>query len=294
MERGDAREPRREDARRRRPRGHRFRRRQTGARVRHGGAWAAPNRSSLPHTGSHRRSGPRRVARPLGPPGARGAGDRLDRAPARRGGARKGEAGGARGQHLEGVPHRPGRPPHRPRRRTGRPGFPRRGRPGATPGGSPAVRASPGASLAARVVVLTPDDRPNLRDLRRQSLPVPERRTAPRAGRPRGRLLMSEESLVLCSGTLRRGVPFAERVAAAAGAGFAGISMWGRDYAAARAEGLSDEDLRLMLADHGLFVAEVDPAWWWLPGAAEVSIPPSLDSEDVFRFGEADLFALGD
>ncbi len=105
---------------------------------------------------------------------------------------------------------------------------------------------------------------------------------------------MSEESLVLCSGTLRRGVPFAERVAAAAGAGFAGISMWGRDYAAARAEGLSDEDLRLMLADHGLFVAEVDPAWWWLPGAAEVSIPPSLDSEDVFGFGEADLFALAD
>jgi sugar phosphate isomerase/epimerase len=105
---------------------------------------------------------------------------------------------------------------------------------------------------------------------------------------------MPEETLVLCSGTLRRGVPFAERVEAAALAGFAGISIWGRDYAAARAEGLSDEDLRSMLADHGLFVGELDPAWWWLPGAAEVSIPPSLDTEDVFRFGEADLFALAD
>jgi sugar phosphate isomerase/epimerase len=103
-----------------------------------------------------------------------------------------------------------------------------------------------------------------------------------------------EEQLVLCSGTLRRGVPFAERVEAAARAGFAGISLWGRDYAAARAEGLSDEDLRLMVADHGLFVAELDPAWWWLPGAAEVSIPASLDTEDVFRFGESDLFALAD
>jgi sugar phosphate isomerase/epimerase len=102
------------------------------------------------------------------------------------------------------------------------------------------------------------------------------------------------EELVLCSGTLPRGVPFAERVAAAAAAGFAGISLWGRDHAAARAEGLSDEDLRVMLADHGLFVGELDPAWWWLPGAADVSIPPSLDTEDVFRFGEADLFALAE
>ena len=58
-----------------------------------------------------------------------------------------------------------------------------------------------------------------------------------------------------------------ERLAAAAGAGFAAISLWGRDYAAARAEGLSDADLRSMLDDHGLAVAELDPAWWWLPGA---------------------------
>ena len=28
-----------------------------------------------------------------------------------------------------------------------------------------------------------------------------------------------------------------------------------------------------MLADHGLVVAELDPAWWWPPGAAEVSHP---------------------
>jgi sugar phosphate isomerase/epimerase len=105
---------------------------------------------------------------------------------------------------------------------------------------------------------------------------------------------MAGEELVLCSGTLRRGVPFAERVAAAASAGFAGISVWGRDYAAARAEGLTDEDLRLMLADHGLFVAELDPAWWWLPGAAEIHIPPETDPLDVFRFGETEIFAMAD
>ncbi len=48
---------------------------------------------------------------------------------------------------------------------------------------------------------------------------------------------MGPDDMVLCSGTLARGVPYAERLAAAAGAGFAAISLWGRDYAAARAEG---------------------------------------------------------
>jgi sugar phosphate isomerase/epimerase len=99
---------------------------------------------------------------------------------------------------------------------------------------------------------------------------------------------------VLCSGTVRRGTPFAERLAAASGAGFAAVSLWGRDYAAARAEGLSDADMRAMLADHGLAMAELDPAWWWLPGATEVSIAPELDSEDVFRFGESELFAMAE
>ena len=105
---------------------------------------------------------------------------------------------------------------------------------------------------------------------------------------------MGPDDLILCSGTLRRGVPFAERVAAASAAGFVGVSLWGRDYAAARAGGLSDADMRAMLAAHGLEVAELDPAWWWLPGASEVHIPPDLDSEDVFRFGESDLFAMAD
>ena len=80
---------------------------------------------------------------------------------------------------------------------------------------------------------------------------------------------MGPDDLVLCAGTLPRGVPFAERLSVAADAGFRYVSLWGRDIAAARAEGRSDADLRAMLADHGLGVAEVDPAWWWLPGAAE-------------------------
>ncbi|MGA2837350.1 MAG: sugar phosphate isomerase/epimerase [Acidimicrobiales bacterium] len=105
---------------------------------------------------------------------------------------------------------------------------------------------------------------------------------------------MGPDDLVLCSGTLRRDVPFAERLAAANAGGYAAVSLWGRDYAAARSEGLSDADLRVMLDDHGLVVAELDPAWWWLPGATDVHIPPELDTEDVFRFGEDDLFAVAD
>jgi sugar phosphate isomerase/epimerase len=103
-----------------------------------------------------------------------------------------------------------------------------------------------------------------------------------------------EHDLVLCSGTLRRDATFGERLEAARAGGFTGISLWGRDYNAARTEGLSDADLRKMLDDNGIFVAEVDPAWWWLPGASEVRIPRKLDDQDVFCFEEKDLFAIAD
>ena len=99
---------------------------------------------------------------------------------------------------------------------------------------------------------------------------------------------------MLCSGTLPRSTTFAERVAAATDAGFRGLSLWGRDYAGALAEGWSDSDMRSTLDDHGLAVAELDPAWWWLPGADKVRIPPEYDSLDVFRFGEQEIFAMAD
>jgi sugar phosphate isomerase/epimerase len=97
---------------------------------------------------------------------------------------------------------------------------------------------------------------------------------------------------VLCSGTIRAGVSFRERLAAAQAGGFSGLSLWGRDYRAARDEGLSDQDIRLLLADHGVSVAELDPAWWWPPGATHIRIPPELDEERIFGFGERELFAV--
>jgi sugar phosphate isomerase/epimerase len=99
---------------------------------------------------------------------------------------------------------------------------------------------------------------------------------------------------VLCAGTLGSGVPFRSRVAATRAGGFDHLSLWGRDYEDARNEGLNDRDLRTILDDAGLAVAELDPAWWWLPGAADVHIAPEHDTERIFSFGEAELFAVAD
>ncbi len=100
--------------------------------------------------------------------------------------------------------------------------------------------------------------------------------------------------LVLCSGTLPRGVAFLDRLEAASKAGFSAISLWGRDYRAARHEGHSDADLRSMVDDHGLAVAELDPAWWWTPGARDVHIPPEVDPVDVFRYDEDELLRIAE
>lgn len=105
---------------------------------------------------------------------------------------------------------------------------------------------------------------------------------------------LGPDDLVLCSGTLPRGVGFRQRLAAASKAGFAAVSLWGRDVQAAHEEGFTDADLRAMLDDHGLVVGELDPAWWWLPGAAEIHVPPETDPLDVFRFGETEIFAIAD
>jgi sugar phosphate isomerase/epimerase len=107
-------------------------------------------------------------------------------------------------------------------------------------------------------------------------------------------MTLGPEDLVLCSGTLPRNVPFLERLRAASAAGYRAVSLWGRDYEAARQEGHGDADMVAMLDDHGLAVAELDPVWWWTPGAGSFSIPPELDPVDVFRFGEDELFRIGE
>lgn len=75
---------------------------------------------------------------------------------------------------------------------------------------------------------------------------------------------MDRQSLVLCRGTVPN-APFRERVELARATGFDGISLFASDYADARAGGLSDTDMRLILNDHGIEVAELDPLLRWIP-----------------------------
>lgn len=78
--------------------------------------------------------------------------------------------------------------------------------------------------------------------------------------------MLSADALVLCAGTLPQ-ASLTEKISVAAAAGFSAISLFHSDYSAARAEGHSDVDLRQMLADHGLEIAELDPLLNWVPGA---------------------------
>jgi len=59
---------------------------------------------------------------------------------------------------------------------------------------------------------------------------------------------------------------FAERIAAAAAAGFSGVGMLVDDYTACRAAGLSDADMRAILDDHGIQVAELEFLFDWSRG----------------------------
>jgi len=100
-------------------------------------------------------------------------------------------------------------------------------------------------------------------------------------------MALGPEDLVLCAGTLAR-VPLRERVAIAAGAGFGGISLFLDDLAGARRSGLSDADLRALLDDHGLQVAELDPLMRWVPESEEGRA--TAEGEGFLRWGEQDFY----
>jgi sugar phosphate isomerase/epimerase len=98
--------------------------------------------------------------------------------------------------------------------------------------------------------------------------------------------------LVLCA-ACAPAAGFAERAAAAAAAGFAGLSLFPTDYERARGEGLSDADLRRILSDHALSVAELDPLLRWMP---ETGLAGDATEEGAafFRHGEDDFYRMAD
>lgn len=58
-------------------------------------------------------------------------------------------------------------------------------------------------------------------------------------------------------------IPFADRVRAAAAAGFAGIGVQPHDHDRSEAEGLAASDMAALLADAGIVMAEMDGVPWW-------------------------------
>jgi sugar phosphate isomerase/epimerase len=80
---------------------------------------------------------------------------------------------------------------------------------------------------------------------------------------------------------------FAERVAAAAKAGFAGIGVAIEDYARCREGGMSDAEMRRILDDHGIRAAELEFLQdWWLDDERGRR---ARATEDVF-YAAADAF----
>lgn len=97
--------------------------------------------------------------------------------------------------------------------------------------------------------------------------------------------MLGPDDLVLHAGTLRR-ASVAEKCAAAGAGGFRAITLYPEDVTRARAAGLSLRDLRALIADHGLVLADLDPLLRWLPGE---EIPPGVPAAT-----EAEFYAIAE
>jgi sugar phosphate isomerase/epimerase len=104
---------------------------------------------------------------------------------------------------------------------------------------------------------------------------------------------LGPDDLVIDSGMMQV-AGFSERVAAASAAGFTAISMWGRDRSEAHSEGLSDEDIRRILDDYGVAVADLSALTTWLPGTETVGGGPFGDGHPFFGWSERDFLETGE
>jgi sugar phosphate isomerase/epimerase len=94
---------------------------------------------------------------------------------------------------------------------------------------------------------------------------------------------------VLCPGTIPR-APFRERARVAAAAGFAAIGLWLPHRRRAHDEGLSDADMRAVLADHGLVVADVEAITDFAPcfrGGAAAAREPTAHERLAYETASA-------
>jgi sugar phosphate isomerase/epimerase len=102
--------------------------------------------------------------------------------------------------------------------------------------------------------------------------------------------MLERQDLVLCAGTLLES-SLKERLPAAQAAGFTGVSLWLADVFRARGEGMSDTDIRALIDDHGLEVAELDCLTSWLPGSGPPPDAP-FEVDDAIRANDEEFFAV--
>jgi sugar phosphate isomerase/epimerase len=104
--------------------------------------------------------------------------------------------------------------------------------------------------------------------------------------------MLGRDDLVLCAGTLLP-TGLADRARAAQAAGYTGVSLWVSDVYRAREEGMSDADIRALLDDHGLEIAELDCLTSWLPGSGPPADAP-FEVDDAMRAPDEEFFAIAD
>jgi len=97
---------------------------------------------------------------------------------------------------------------------------------------------------------------------------------------------------VLCAAQLRS-ASLGERARLAANHGFTALSFFLEDYDVARDSGLSDADIRSLLSDHGLAVAELDPLMTWVPDSPRLD-GASAEGAGFFRYDEQDFYRVAD
>ncbi len=97
--------------------------------------------------------------------------------------------------------------------------------------------------------------------------------------------MLGPDDLAITGATLGN-PPFRELIEAASAGGFSGVSLWPREtYQRARADGLSDADMRSILDDNGVVAEEVDALLTW--------VGPEVPSARR-RPAESELFEAGD
>ena len=101
-------------------------------------------------------------------------------------------------------------------------------------------------------------------------------------------MTLGRDDLILCAGTLAS-TPLVERAEAASAAGFQGLSLFLDDLDAARKSGLSDADIRRVLDDNGLSIAELDPLMTWTESSGDDS-RVTAEGEGFLRWREPDFY----